>query len=166
MKRIGGCVTFDVGVELPDGEAYALIPELVKAGRIPQFEVDAAVDEGRLETLVDVARQRLLHLAVVVDHRLRAEERIFFKHRGLFYVVARRGDGPRDVHIGTAVWVWPLARLQGGGAGAARLLFGGGRHRATCRGAEAASALASGGTARLTQRSPRHKNAAVEFEAA
>ena len=32
-----------VDVELPDGEAYALIPELVKAGRIPQFEVDAAV---------------------------------------------------------------------------------------------------------------------------
>lgn len=32
-----------VDVELPDGEAYALLPELVKAGRIPQFEVDAAV---------------------------------------------------------------------------------------------------------------------------
>lgn len=32
-----------VDVELPDGEAYALIPQLVKAGRIPQFEVDAAV---------------------------------------------------------------------------------------------------------------------------
>ncbi len=32
-----------VDVELPDGEAYALIPDLVKAGRIPQFEVDAAV---------------------------------------------------------------------------------------------------------------------------
>lgn len=32
-----------VDVELPDGEAYVLIPELVKAGRIPQFEVDAAV---------------------------------------------------------------------------------------------------------------------------
>jgi beta-glucosidase len=32
-----------VDVELPDGEAYALIPELVKSGRIPQFEVDAAV---------------------------------------------------------------------------------------------------------------------------
>jgi len=32
-----------VDVELPDGEAYALIPELVKAGRIPQFEIDAAV---------------------------------------------------------------------------------------------------------------------------
>ncbi|WP_297512802.1 glycoside hydrolase family 3 N-terminal domain-containing protein [uncultured Caulobacter sp.] len=32
-----------VDVELPDGEAYALIPELVRAGRIPQFEVDAAV---------------------------------------------------------------------------------------------------------------------------
>jgi beta-glucosidase len=32
-----------VDVELPDGEAYALIPDLVKAGRIPQFEIDAAV---------------------------------------------------------------------------------------------------------------------------
>ena len=32
-----------VDVELPDGEAYALIPQLVKSGRIPQFEVDAAV---------------------------------------------------------------------------------------------------------------------------
>ncbi|PIB93663.1 glycoside hydrolase family 3 N-terminal domain-containing protein [Caulobacter sp. FWC2] len=32
-----------VDVELPDGEAYALIPQLVKDGRIPQFEVDAAV---------------------------------------------------------------------------------------------------------------------------
>ncbi len=32
-----------VDVELPDGEAYALIPDLVRAGRIPQFEVDAAV---------------------------------------------------------------------------------------------------------------------------
>ncbi|RRN66313.1 glycoside hydrolase family 3 N-terminal domain-containing protein [Caulobacter sp. 602-1] len=32
-----------VDVELPDGEAYVLIPELVKAGRIPQFEIDAAV---------------------------------------------------------------------------------------------------------------------------
>jgi beta-glucosidase len=32
-----------VDVELPDGEAYALLPELVKAGRVPQFEVDAAV---------------------------------------------------------------------------------------------------------------------------
>lgn len=32
-----------VDVELPDGEAYALIPQLVKTGRIPQFEVDAAV---------------------------------------------------------------------------------------------------------------------------
>ena len=32
-----------VDVELPDGEAYALIPELVKAGRIPLFEVEAAV---------------------------------------------------------------------------------------------------------------------------
>ena len=32
-----------VDVELPDGEAYALIPQLVKEGRIPQFEVDAAV---------------------------------------------------------------------------------------------------------------------------
>lgn len=32
-----------VDVELPDGEAYALIPQLVKAGRIPQFEIDAAV---------------------------------------------------------------------------------------------------------------------------
>lgn len=32
-----------VDVELPDGEAYALLPELVRAGRIPQFEVDAAV---------------------------------------------------------------------------------------------------------------------------
>ncbi|WP_454758741.1 glycoside hydrolase family 3 N-terminal domain-containing protein [Caulobacter segnis] len=32
-----------VDVELPDGEAYALIPQLVKDGRIPQFEIDAAV---------------------------------------------------------------------------------------------------------------------------
>jgi beta-glucosidase len=32
-----------VDVELPDGEAYALLPELVRAGRVPQFEVDAAV---------------------------------------------------------------------------------------------------------------------------
>lgn len=32
-----------VDVELPDGEAYALIPQLVKEGRIPAFEVDAAV---------------------------------------------------------------------------------------------------------------------------
>ncbi|WP_184716667.1 glycoside hydrolase family 3 N-terminal domain-containing protein [Caulobacter sp.] len=32
-----------VDVELPDGEAYALLPDLVRAGRIPQFEIDAAV---------------------------------------------------------------------------------------------------------------------------
>ena len=31
-----------VDVELPDGEAYALLPGLVKSGRVPQFEVDAA----------------------------------------------------------------------------------------------------------------------------
>ena len=33
-----------VDVELPDGEAYALLPELVKAGRIPQAAVDQAVE--------------------------------------------------------------------------------------------------------------------------
>ncbi len=32
-----------VDVELPDGEAYALIPELVRSGRIPLAQVDAAV---------------------------------------------------------------------------------------------------------------------------
>ncbi len=32
-----------VDAETPDGEAYALLPELVRAGRIPQAEVDAAV---------------------------------------------------------------------------------------------------------------------------
>ncbi|MDG2521157.1 glycoside hydrolase family 3 N-terminal domain-containing protein [Caulobacter segnis] len=32
-----------VDVELPDGEAYALLPELVRSGRIPQAQVDAAV---------------------------------------------------------------------------------------------------------------------------
>ena len=32
-----------VDVELPDGEAYALLPQLVKAGRVPLAEVDAAV---------------------------------------------------------------------------------------------------------------------------
>jgi beta-glucosidase len=32
-----------VDVELPDGEAYALLPELVKSGRVPRFEIDAAV---------------------------------------------------------------------------------------------------------------------------
>ncbi len=32
-----------VDVELPDGEAYALIPELVRSGRIPIAQVDAAV---------------------------------------------------------------------------------------------------------------------------
>ena len=35
----------DAGVdaETPDGEAYALLPELVRSGRVPQAEVDAAV---------------------------------------------------------------------------------------------------------------------------
>ena len=35
----------DAGVdaETPDGEAYALLPELVRTGRVPQAEVDAAV---------------------------------------------------------------------------------------------------------------------------
>ncbi|PXA89275.1 beta-glucosidase [Caulobacter sp. D4A] len=32
-----------VDVELPDGEAYVLLPQLVRAGRIPEAEVDAAV---------------------------------------------------------------------------------------------------------------------------
>jgi len=32
-----------VDVELPDGEAYALIPELVKSGRVPQSVIDVAV---------------------------------------------------------------------------------------------------------------------------
>jgi beta-glucosidase len=33
-----------VDVELPDGEAYAMLPELVKSGRIPQAAVDQAVE--------------------------------------------------------------------------------------------------------------------------
>jgi beta-glucosidase len=32
-----------VDVELPDGEAYNRLPELVRAGRVPQAEIDAAV---------------------------------------------------------------------------------------------------------------------------
>jgi len=32
-----------VDVETPDGEAYALLPQLVRSGRVPQAEVDAAV---------------------------------------------------------------------------------------------------------------------------
>jgi beta-glucosidase len=33
-----------VDVELPDGEAYALLPQLVKSGRVPQAAVDQAVE--------------------------------------------------------------------------------------------------------------------------
>src|SRR5207302_8667521 len=32
-----------VDAETPDGEAYALLPGLVRSGRVPQAEVDAAV---------------------------------------------------------------------------------------------------------------------------
>jgi len=32
-----------VDAETPDGEAYALLPELVRSGRVPQSEIDAAV---------------------------------------------------------------------------------------------------------------------------
>jgi len=32
-----------VDAETPDGEAYALLPELVRSGRVPQAEIDAAV---------------------------------------------------------------------------------------------------------------------------
>ena len=66
----------------------------------------------------------------------------------------RRGLRGCDAYL-AAVQYWysmclgvaPLARLQGGGAGAWRLLFVAGRYRAACCGTGAASALASGGTA-------------------
>ena len=66
-----------------------------------------------------MSRRRRRTPVADVDHGLCGEQRIFFEDRGLLDVVARRGDGARDVH--GAVRFSSFQLMQESGCGLALL---------------------------------------------